>query len=334
MSVAPSGNALPQGLTYDERGLVAQGVVARQIADHHVEPRQGRMIRTCSFDYLAGNTMFSMHLAEIPPGGFKCNHRHLDETMGYIASGSGFSLYHQDDEKADLEIRWTAGDVIVTPCNAFHKHCNGSETESARQLSFRNSPFMRNTLHGDKPNFNLSDTLYNLDARFTSRFNDEPDYFELHEEVRPGLIRTNYISQIVNAPIPGKDPVLGDRVGMQRYLMGGQRTLDVALLAIDRGGNTHPYRPLGEESLVVLAGSGHTLMTGKGQELHVEWQAGDLVSTPLGLTRSHHADHDEEVRMLWVRNVAIDRALGYTDFPTLQSDEPERFPALVEAGRV
>jgi hypothetical protein len=40
---------LPDGLTWDEdRGLVAEGLVARQVADHLVLPRPGRRFATCA----------------------------------------------------------------------------------------------------------------------------------------------------------------------------------------------------------------------------------------------------------------------------------------------
>jgi hypothetical protein len=46
---------LPDGLTWDEdRGLVAEGLVARQVADHLVLPRPGRRFATCTLDHLGG----------------------------------------------------------------------------------------------------------------------------------------------------------------------------------------------------------------------------------------------------------------------------------------
>lgn len=322
---------MPLGLTYDDRGLVARGVVARQIATHRVEPRQGRTVHTCSFDYLGGNTMMSMHLAEIQPGGSKCDHRHLDETMGFIATGTGYSLYRQDDSKENVRIDWKMGDVIVTPTNAYHKHCNASEIQTARQLSFRNSPFMRTTLHGDKDTYALTDTLYNLDGRFTNRFNDEPDYFSLREEIRPGLIKTHFIRQIVDEPVPAVNPDYGEGVAMQRYDMGGQRTLDVALIAIESSGAIRPHRPINEESFIVLVGEGRTeLWDDRDHSVTIEWMTGDLVTSPLGVYRRHLAGSGSEVRLLRVRNVAIERALGYEDFGSLELTIPERFPSLIE----
>jgi hypothetical protein len=95
------------------------------------------------------------------------------------------------------------------------------------------------------------------------------------------------------------------------------------------GGNVRPYLPLGEESFIVLFGSGETSMSSTdGRTLEVQWESGDLVSTPLGLTRQHRAH--EETRLLWVRNVALDRALGYEDFAGLEATVPDRFPSLAE----
>ena len=329
MTSASVADSLPTGLTYDDRGLVARGVVARQIATHRVEPRQYRTVHTCSFDYLGGNSMTSMHLAEIQPGGSKCDHRHLDETMAFIASGAGYSHYRQDDAKESIRTEWKVGDVIVVPTNAYHKHLNASPIDTARQLSFRNTPLMRTTLHGDKNTYLLTDTLYNLNARFVNRFNDEPDYFETREVVRPGLVRTNLIRQVVEEPLSGPDASLGDGVAMQRYLMGGQRTLDVALIAVKAGGVIRTHRPLAEEAFIVLAGSGRTELWDDHNNISFEWTAGDLVSPPLGVFRRHFAA-EEETRLLRVRNVGIERALGYEEFGDLELAVPDRFPSLIE----
>src|SRR5215218_9750600 len=108
-------------LRMTESGLVAEGMVARQVATHRVEPLPGRDLRTCRMDRLGGHTMTAMHLAEVRPGGHKCNHRHLDETMAYIVAGYGYTELRQSDYAAPVRAEWQAGDVVVVPTNAWHR---------------------------------------------------------------------------------------------------------------------------------------------------------------------------------------------------------------------
>jgi quercetin dioxygenase-like cupin family protein len=99
-------------------------------------------------------------------------------------------------------------------------------------------------------------------------------------------------------------------VSVQRYEMGGQRTLRVELVVIAPRGRTAAGSPLVEENVVVLSGEGHTVLTGSSGAVHeVPWTAGDLVCSPLGVRREHVAG-PSEVRLLRVSNVAMELALG------------------------
>lgn len=313
-------------VTMTETGLVASGMVARQVATHRVEPLPGRDLRTCRMDQLGGHTMTAMHLAEVRPGGYKCNHRHLDETMAFIAAGRGYTELRQSDTTGPIRAEWEAGDVVVVPTNAWHRHVNSDPEQPMRQLSFRNLPLMNRLLHGPgtperpKPAFNMG-------GRFTSRFDDEPDFLDRREEVSPGVVRTNLVHRIVDDAVPGPDARHGEGVAVQLYELGGQRTLEVALVAIDAGGATADEPSLTEENVVVLRGSGHTLLTdGSGEQYRVPWVAGDLICPPFGVRRQHLADDGTQVRLLRVRNVAVERALGIDAL--VGSVLPDRLAAL------
>jgi gentisate 1,2-dioxygenase len=294
-------------LTYTDTGLVARGLVARQVATHRVEPLPGRDLRTCRLDRLGGHTMTAMHLAEVAPGGHKCNHRHLDETMAFIAAGRGYTELRQGDYAAPIRADWSAGDVVVVPTNAWHRHVNSDPDRPMRQLSFRNLPLMNRLLHGPgtkqqpKPAFNIG-------GRFTARFDDEPDYLSSRTVADDGTVHANLVRQVADEPLPAAQ----DGVAVQRYVMGGQRTLEVALVGVTAGAGTAEERSLAEENVLVLRGRGHTeLRDGADRSYRVDWQAGDLVCPPLAAVRRHVA-HDEDVRLLRVRNVAVELALGQT----------------------
>lgn len=323
----------PEEMAYTGTGLVSWGLVARQIPTHRVEPLPGRPMSTCRLDRMGGNTMFAMHLAQIPPGGYKCNHRHLDETLAYMVAGRGRTELRQSDYKGLTITEWEAGDVVVIPTNTWHRHVNADPDQPARQLSFRNTPLMNRILHGGGGTYTVKDRVYNRGGRFEERFDDEEDYFSVREELGPRRVRTNFVRQIASEPLGDDDPELGEGVAVRYFAMGGQLTLNVALVGISDGGFLRPHTPLAEESLLILRGSGHTdLWSPDGEQHTVGWQAGDVVCPPLGVRRRHVADGGD-VRVLKVRNVAIERALGIeVSEPALEAAVPDRFGDLFAPG--
>jgi gentisate 1,2-dioxygenase len=307
-------------LTMTESGLVAHGVVARQIATHRVEPLPGRDLRTCRMDRLGGHTMTAMHLAEVPPGGSKCNHRHLDETMAFIAAGRGYTELRQSDYTAPIRAQWQAGDVVVVPTNAWHRHVNTDPDQPMRQLSFRNLPLMNNLLHGPGRADNRK-PAFNMGGRFPGRFDDESDYLTRRVDVAPGVVATNLVRGVADEAAPPPDGRHGEGVAVQRYEMGGQRTLRVELVLVPAGGRTADVGHLAEENVLVLRGEGHTLLSdASGSHHELPWAAGDLVCPPLGVRRQHVAG-GADVRLLRVSNVALELAL---ELDASQSALPDR----------
>lgn len=314
-----------EDMEYTETGLVTQGLVARQVATHRVEPLPGRPMSTCRLEKMGGNSMFAMHLAQIPAGGYKCNHRHLDETLAYMVDGNGRTELRQSDYKAAIQTEWQAGDVVVIPTNSWHRHVNASDEVTARQLSFRSTPLMNRILHGGGGTYTIKDRVYNRGGRFTERFDDEDDYFTVREQLSPRRVRTNVVRQIADEELPAEDPSFGEGVAVKFFAMGGQLTLNVALVGVRAGGFVREHSPLAEESLLVLRGSGRSqLWNADGESHSVEWQAGDVICPPLGVRRRH--DATDEVRLLKVRNVVIQRALDLeADEPGLDTPLPDRF---------
>lgn len=324
---------LAKGLYYDEiLGLYAKGFVARDIRTHRLEPRPTKPVESCTLDGLAGNTMLGIHLSQISPGGYKCDHRHLDETCAYMVSGYGYSEFRQAEEGEPIRIEWKAGDVVVIPTNAWHKHTNGDPDNPARQLSFRNATFMNTILHGDEGMYHPQESTYKQGARFLNRFADEPDYFTMREQLSASRIRTNHLRQAADEPLPDSDPSLGKGVARLAFTMGGQRTIDIVLTGIEAGGFVRPHRPMAEEAALVLRGSGRTtIWQENGPRRTIEWASGDLISAPLNTWRLHEASDGEDVRLLTGRMVALEKALGASE-AGLDTRIPDRFSELVDLG--
>lgn len=318
----------PAGLYYDEarQFLIVEGVIARGIPTFPLMPRPKRGARAAAFDSLGGNTTLGIHLSEVPAGGEKQGHRHLDEATFYIVSGRGWTELRQGDDVPDQRVDWKAGDVIAIPANAWHKHYNASSDEPALQLAFKNTRFLRKIFHS-------REFVYQNDFRFVDRYADEPDYWTRREPGNHGRVRVNAIPRFVEEDVE-PDPHAGTGVGIRRFSMGGHRTLDLALVEIGVGGMVREHRPIAEEALLVLRGSGRTtLRDDSGRKAFIDWTAGDLIAPPFGLVRSHEQVGDVPVRYLWARNGFIERALGIKGNLSLDGALPARWPAVLEADR-
>lgn len=310
----------------DRQFLIVEGVIARDIASFPLAARPKRRSRAVAFDSLAGNTTLGVHISEVPPGGDKDGHRHLDEATFYILSGRGWSELRQSDDRPDQRIDWKAGDVVVIPANAWHRHFNADPDLPARQLAFKNTRLLRKLFHS-------RDFVYRNDFRFHDRYDDEDDYWTAREPGNWGKVKVNAIGSIVDEPTE-PDPDAGVGVSMARYSMGGHRMLSHALVEIAVGGHVREHRHLAEEAMLVLRGRGRThLRADDGREASVEWQAGDLVAPPFGLWRGHENTGDEPVRLFRVKNDFIERALGIKGNVSLDTAFPDRWPAVLEAER-
>lgn len=322
------GGAEPLASHYDEarQFLIVEGVIARDIATFPLAPRPKRASRAAAFDGLGGNTTLGIHLSEVPPGGEKAGHRHLDEATFYIVSGHGWTELRQSDDRPDQRVEWQAGDVVVIPSNAYHKHYNGDSERPALQLAFKNTRLLRKLFHS-------REFVYRNDFRFHDRYDDEPDYWTRREPGSYGKVRANALPAVAVEALEA-DPEAGAGVSGRRYSMGGHRTLDLQVVQIEAGGYVRAHRHLAEEAMLILSGSGRThLWAEDGREAQVAWAAGDLLAPPFGLWRQHLADGDG-ARYLVVRNTFIERALGIKGNLSLDGHLPERFPPIIEVDRV
>lgn len=317
-----------RGVHYNEERqfLIVEGLIARDLPSFPLAARPKRKARAVAFDSLAGNTTLGIHVSEVPPGGQKDGHRHLDEATFYIISGHGWSELRQDDGKPDQRVEWEAGDMVVIPANAWHKHYNGDPDKPALQLAFKNTRLLRKLFHS-------RDFVYANDFRFHDRYDDEPDYWTSRTEGNYGKHKINTIKQVVNESLE-PDADAGVAVAIRRYGMGGHRMLSHAMVEIGVGGHEREHRHLAEEAMLILQGQGRTLLrTDDGREAVVEWSAGDLMSPPFQVWRRHEQVGDEPARFLRVKNDFIERALGVKGNVSLDGTFPDRWPPVMEASR-
>lgn len=336
-AVAPAGSGSGR-LYFDEarQFLMVEGIIARGIPTFPLVERPKRRAggasgtgpapRAAAFDSLAGNTTLGIHLSEVPPGAEKQGHRHLDEATFYIVSGHGWTELRQGDDVPDQRVDWRAGDLVTIPSNAWHKHYNADPDRPALQLAFKNTRFLRKIFHS-------REFVYQNDFRFHDRYDDEPDYWTRREPGNHGKVRVNHVPDVVADSVE-PDPDAGRGVGIRRYSMGGHRVIDHALFEIAPGGHVREHRPLAEEAMLILQGSGRTtIRSDDGREATVDWTAGDLLSAPFNTLRRHDQVGPDAVRYLRFQNTFIERALGVKGNPSLDGRFPDRWPEVLEADR-
>jgi quercetin dioxygenase-like cupin family protein len=316
------------GAVYDPRRqfLRVGGIIVRQLGSLPLAPRPKRGSRALAFDDLGGNTTLGIHLTEVPPGGERAGHRHLDEATFYIVDGRGWTELRQRDDAPLQRVEWETGDIVAIPANAWHQHFNADPHRPARQLAFKNTRLLRRLFHSRS-------FVYDNPFRFSDRYDDEPDYWTRREVGEDGRVRQNVVRGALQVPL---DPVpeAGEGVRWQRLVMGGHRLLEHVLVELEQGGYLRPHRPLVEEAFLVLAGGGRThLWDEEGQATVIRWRAGDLFAPPFGLWRQHVQEGPGPARLFWVRNTVFQRALGLQGEVTLDGAWPRRFLQVVEAGR-
>jgi quercetin dioxygenase-like cupin family protein len=79
---------------------------------------------------------FELFLQEFPPGATSDMQRHHHEAVHYIIAGQGSS------QIGDQRYPWSQGDFVCIPPLMWHRHYNGSPTESVRMLLIENTKLL------------------------------------------------------------------------------------------------------------------------------------------------------------------------------------------------
>lgn len=123
--------------------------------------------------FMAGNSMLSLHISEMPPRNYKKAHRHSSDAFILLLSGAGYSLiWPEDNYHKRQRVDWKAGTLFVPPTYWYHQHLNSGDTP-ARYLAI-----------------NVPDLVLNLGLRFTDQL--ETDLPEIKREWRQELERHSH----------------------------------------------------------------------------------------------------------------------------------------------
>ena len=129
----------------NDKDIVATANYIEDIRKTGLQPFDYRGEGTESAGWLmAGNSMLSLHVSEIPSRKYMKAHRHSSDAFILLLSGEGFSLtwaegaYHRRER-----IDWKAGTLFVPPTYWYHQHLNTGSTP-ARYLAINSPALVRN----------------------------------------------------------------------------------------------------------------------------------------------------------------------------------------------
>lgn len=195
-----------RGLTQYDRYMEDQGIpIYRSIG-----ARQVRDLPLAHWDRVGGNASFiqlfgtegkwGMYLVEIPPACALNVERHMYEKIVFVVEGRGSTEVWQQDEKRKKTFEWAAGSLFAIPLNATHRLVNATN-ERCLLLCGTTAPNIINLVQD-------VDFVFNCDYAFTSQFDENDDYYEPKDLLKPNpvrglaMMRTNLIPNLVNATLP------------------------------------------------------------------------------------------------------------------------------------
>lgn len=231
------------------------------------------------------------YVCEIPAGGQLKSQKHLYEEMVFVLKGRGStSVWHEGKKKNHFE--WQTGSLFTIPLNASYQHFNGSGTEPARYVAINTAPIMMNLIRND-------DFIFNNDAVFPERYDNEDDYFsgKVHYEMfdaweKPvSLAFSNFFADINGLPFRESLRQKGS-TGMSFELGNGVLGCHTTTFPSGTFTNIHRHGP--GDHVLWLKGEGYSIMwQDGGEKIIAPWGPGTVIVPPAWWWHGHAVISDE-----------------------------------------
>jgi len=222
----------------------------------------GAYVRLEGTDDLTG-----LYVHEIPPGQALEPERHLYEEVIYVLSGHGRAEYWRDDT-GRVQFDWQPGSIFASPLNTWHRYVNTSNREPTRFMGVTNAPVLMNI-------FRDTDFVFANDHFFSNRFTGRYDWSgsffsgdptEVDTEYLDGEAvernyETNFVADVRQMPLEDMPEAISRGEGLrQRKLFLANNTMLTFAHEYEPGTYTKGHRHMGGYHVVILGGSGYTLM--------------------------------------------------------------------------
>jgi uncharacterized RmlC-like cupin family protein len=295
-------------------------------------PRMGGAAAYC---HLEGSQGFvGVLIGEIPPGKSLKPLRHMYEEQVLILSGRGATQFWGAAGGEPITLEWQPGSLFSPPLNVRHQHHNGSATEPVRFATANNFPLIMNI-------YKSADFVFNAAHEFIDRFAGQKDFF--NAELKAGEEEDRVVNFIPDINAVQLEPHPERGIGFSRlgiHLSGNSMVGHI--MAVESGTYKKAHRHGPGAQVVVIAGTGYSLMWFPGKEkemVRVDWRPGSLLVPPEGWYHHHFTVSPEPARHLALRRGL--RHVGHPWRPNLSEhegghlleheDEPPEIRAMYEA---
>jgi len=268
---------------------------------------------------LGTGEMNGAYICEIPAGGELKPQKHMYEEMVFVLSGRGStSVWYKGERKNSFE--WQTGSLFAIPLNAHYQHFNGSGSEPARYLAVTTAPIMMNLIRND-------DFIFNNDAVFSERYNNEEKYFsgKITKETYTGwdipmdVSFSNFFADIHNLQLQEMNRGVDTR-GYSFEMANG--VLGAHMVEIPGGTFSKLHRHGPGAHVIWLKGDGYSLMWPDGAEMNKTkeyWGPGTMIVPPNWWWHQHCVIGKEPAEHLALKLSSRTNKVDRSTFDTLKS---------------
>ncbi len=247
-------------------------------------------------------------LLEIPAGADTRRQRHLYEMGVYVLKGTGYTLFQQQGGEAQ-RVDWHSGSLFSIPLNVNYQHFNDSD-EPVRLLAISSFPFILNAV-------NSADFIDSNSFVFTDRFGHDEDFRAAHEPLDSGVIRTNFVDDILQAETI-ETATRGKGSTGQKWLMAGNSMLSLHISEMPPQKYKKAHRHSSDAFILILSGTGYSLIWPEAnyqKRKRIDWQAGTLFAPPTYWYHQHLNTGSVPARYLAINvpDLVLNLGLRFTD---------------------
>jgi len=269
----------------------------------------------------SGNVHMDGVIMEIPAGKALLQTRKFYEQLVVCLAGRGTTTIGNTPLKSKVD--WAEGSLFSIPLNVIHRHKNGDSQHPARLLAITTFPLSLNL-------FGSRSLITDSNFSFPDRYDGSPDYYSKTERVEKRWDKTNLVKDIRSSEVVAWEERGAGNTSMY-WEMAGNTVLEPHMSEFPAGsyklGHRHPY----EAIILTLNGRGFTLFGKdhlKGSDaLHLEWQAGSVISPPFFWFHQHFNTGDTRARYFAVTEGDFPKRLGIP-LDVEQIESPEEDPEI------
>lgn len=235
-------------------------------------------------------------ILSVAPGKMTIANKHLFEALVFIFKGNATVRLQANRNLTPVTFDCATGAVFGLPPNITYVFENTSATDDLRVLMVTAAPIVMNLFHNE-------DFVFDNDFDFKDRFdgqNFSTNGISYTECAIAPTVMADLFSDVRTCVLPEwPERGGGGRTLMLEVCSG---TLTAHISEFDAGNYKKAHRHSGGAHVVILSGTGYTLMWPEGSEpIRCDWKANSLVIPPEGWFHQHFNTGKDPARYLALR---------------------------------